>query len=63
MKLTDSVSVFTPLDTLVNLTAMDALQLTGSVFRKLFAGTTVMRLGLRRLKRNARAIKERDQKD
>ena len=62
MKLTDTLSVFTPLETLVTLTAMDALQLTGSVFRKLFAGTTGMRLGLRRLKRNARAVlgKERD---
>jgi epoxyqueuosine reductase len=67
-----SESVFTPLETLVNLTAMDALQLTGSAFRKLFAGTPGMRLGLRRLKRNAWAVlkkerdleeKERDQKD
>jgi epoxyqueuosine reductase len=65
-------SVFTPLEALVNLTANDALQLTGSGFRKLFGGTTGMRLGLRRLKRNARAVlkkekglgrKEKDQRD
>ncbi|HWR01721.1 MAG TPA: tRNA epoxyqueuosine(34) reductase QueG [Chlorobaculum sp.] len=49
-------TVFTPLDALVNLTAKVALELTGSGFRKLFAGTPGMRLGLKRLKRNARAV-------
>jgi epoxyqueuosine reductase len=65
VKLTDSCRSFTPLEALVNLKAMDALALTGSGFRKLFAGTPGMRLGLRRLKRNARAVveKERDAKD
>ncbi|NTW51965.1 MAG: tRNA epoxyqueuosine(34) reductase QueG [Chlorobiaceae bacterium] len=63
VKPADSTTLFAPLDALVNLTATDALSLTGSGFRKLFAGTTGMRLGLRRLKRNARAIKERDEKD
>ncbi|NTU58110.1 MAG: tRNA epoxyqueuosine(34) reductase QueG [Chlorobiaceae bacterium] len=49
-------SVFTPIEPLVNLTARNAMELTGSGFRKLFAGTPGMRLGLRRLKRNARAV-------
>lgn len=46
---------FEPKKEIVNLTASQALELTGSGFRKLFAGTPVIRLGLRRLKRNARA--------
>lgn len=40
---------------LVNLTPAKALELTNSQFRKLFAGTPALRLGHRRLKRNARA--------
>jgi epoxyqueuosine reductase len=47
---------------LVNLTPASALELTGSQFRKLFAGTPAMRLGLRRLKRNARAALENKHK-
>jgi epoxyqueuosine reductase len=46
---------FAPKEVLANLTAAEALELTGSGFRKLFAGTPALRLGLRRLKRNARA--------
>ncbi|NTU52698.1 MAG: tRNA epoxyqueuosine(34) reductase QueG [Chlorobiaceae bacterium] len=46
---------FTLKEDLVNLTAAGILALTGSSFRKLFAGTPAMRLGLKRLKRNARA--------
>ena len=42
-------------EALETLTARDILELTGSQFRKLFAGTPALRLGLRRLKRNARA--------
>ena len=53
---TTTETVFTPQEALVNLTAKDALELTGSGFRKLFAGTPGIRLGLRRLKRNARAV-------
>jgi len=41
---------------LASLTADKALELTNSQFRKLFAGTPVLRLGLRRLKRNAKAV-------
>jgi epoxyqueuosine reductase len=46
---------FLPKEELVNLTPQQALELTGSKFRKLFAGTPALRLGLRRLKRNAMA--------
>jgi len=46
---------FVPKEELVNLTPAKALELTNSQFRKLFAGTPALRLGLRRLKRNARA--------
>jgi len=46
---------FIPKEELVNLTPEKALELTNSQFRKIFAGTPAMRLGLRRLKRNARA--------
>lgn len=56
VKPTEACNAFTPQDALVNLTAKEALELTGSGFRKLFAGTPGMRLGLRRLKRNARAV-------
>jgi len=47
---------------LVNLTQEKALELTNSQFRKIFAGTPAMRLGLRRLKRNAQAALERTNK-
>jgi len=47
---------------LVNLTPEKALELTNSQFRKIFAGTPAMRLGLRRLKRNAQAALERTNK-
>jgi epoxyqueuosine reductase len=60
VKLTNPESMFTPLEALVNLTATDALQLTGSTFRKLFGGTPGMRLGLRRLKRNASAVMRKE---
>lgn len=46
---------FVPKEDLVNLTATEILELTGSQFRKLFANTPALRLGLKRLKRNARA--------
>ena len=46
---------FTPKEELANLTAAEILELTGSQFRKLFANTPALRLGLRRLKRNANA--------
>ncbi|MGC8773778.1 MAG: tRNA epoxyqueuosine(34) reductase QueG [Chlorobaculum sp.] len=46
---------FAPKEELVNLTPQQAIELTNSQFRKLFAGTPALRLGLRRLKRNARA--------
>ncbi|HHE31048.1 MAG TPA: tRNA epoxyqueuosine(34) reductase QueG [Chlorobaculum parvum] len=55
---TDSAAAFPgfdPKEELVNLTPEKALELTNSQFRKLFAGTPALRLGLRRLKRNARA--------
>lgn len=43
---------------LLKLTPDDILNLTGSGFRKLFYGTPIYRLGLKRLKRNARAVKQ-----
>lgn len=46
---------FEPKKELASLTADQVLELTGSGFRRLFAGTPIMRLGLRRLKRNAKA--------
>jgi epoxyqueuosine reductase len=49
-------SGFQPKEELVNLTPQQALELTNSQFRKLFAGTPVLRLGIKRLKRNARAV-------
>ena len=52
---------FEPRAELVNLTASEILELTGSQFRKLFAGTSALRLGLRRLKRNAMAALKREQ--
>jgi epoxyqueuosine reductase len=48
--------VFRPIKAIENLTAESALELTSSGFRKLFAGTPVVRIGLGRLKRNARAV-------
>lgn len=53
---------FTPSAEIIELTAEKILDLTGSSFRKLFAGTPVMRLGLKRLKRNARAVLEKQGK-
>lgn len=47
---------FVPVPGILDLTAEAIIGLTGSGFRKLFAGTPVMRLGLKRLKRNARAV-------
>lgn len=49
--------VFAPIKEIVDLEADKILGLTGSTFRTLFAGTTVIRLGLKRLKRNAQAAK------
>ena len=51
-----------PIEELVKLTAAEVLELTGSQFRKLFAGTPALRLGLRRLKRNAMAALKREQR-
>jgi epoxyqueuosine reductase len=51
---------FEPIEELEKLTAAEILELTGSQFRKLFAGTPALRLGLRRLKRNARAVLEKE---
>jgi len=53
---------FEPIEELEKLTAAEILELTGSQFRKLFAGTPALRLGLRRLKRNARAVLEKEQR-
>jgi len=50
--------IFTIRKELLELTPDDILSLTGSGFRRLFSGTPVYRIGLRRLKRNARAVKE-----
>jgi epoxyqueuosine reductase len=50
---------FVPSEALRNLTASSVPELTGSSFRKLFAGTPVTRLGLKRLKRNALAVLEK----
>jgi len=58
----DPHPAFAPSEALRNLTASSVLELTGSTFRKLFAGTPVTRLGLRRLKRNAMAVQERKDK-
>ena len=41
---------------LVNITTETILKLTKSGFRELFYGTPIFRIGLRRLKRNARAV-------
>jgi epoxyqueuosine reductase len=43
---------------LMELTTEKILNLTGSGFRDIFYGTPVFRIGLRRLKRNARAIED-----
>jgi len=50
--------LFTLKKELHGLTAEDIMNLTGSGFRRLFSGTPVYRIGLRRLKRNARAVME-----
>ncbi|ABL64713.1 tRNA epoxyqueuosine(34) reductase QueG [Chlorobium phaeobacteroides] len=50
--------VFHPKEQLENLTCEEILNLSGSGFKKLFFGTPVYRIGLRRLKRNARAVQE-----
>lgn len=54
---------FTTSADIAKLTAENVLELTGSTFRKLFTATPVMRLGLRRLKRNARAVMGNTGKD
>ncbi|NTV03259.1 MAG: tRNA epoxyqueuosine(34) reductase QueG [Chlorobiaceae bacterium] len=54
---TEPHPAFVPSPSMEEFTAEKVLALTGSTFRKIFAGTTVMRLGLKRLKRNARAVK------
>uniref|UniRef100_Q3ATZ4 Iron-sulfur cluster-binding protein n=1 Tax=Chlorobium chlorochromatii (strain CaD3) TaxID=340177 RepID=Q3ATZ4_CHLCH len=51
-------SAFTVREELLNVAVDDLLGLTKSSFRKLFYGTPVFRIGLRRLKRNARAVEE-----
>ncbi|NTW70020.1 MAG: tRNA epoxyqueuosine(34) reductase QueG [Chlorobiaceae bacterium] len=43
---------------LAEITTEQILNLTGSGFRKLFYGTPLFRIGLRRLKRNAKAVAE-----
>ncbi len=45
-------------DELVNISTESILNLTKSGFRELFYGTPIFRIGLRRLKRNARAVAE-----
>lgn len=50
--------LFTLKKELLGITPEDILNLTGSGFRKLFSGTPIFRIGLKRLKRNARAVKE-----
>jgi epoxyqueuosine reductase len=45
-------------ENLLNITTEEILNLTKSGFRALFFGTPVFRIGLRRLKRNARAVAE-----
>jgi len=47
-----------PLDRLRNIAPETVLSLTGSGFKKLFADTPILRTGLKRLKRNARAVVE-----
>ena len=51
---------FAMIEGITALSAENVLTLSGSTFRKLFTGTTVMRLGLKRLKRNARAVVEKE---
>lgn len=53
---------FAPKEELVNLTPEKVIELTNSQFHTLFAGTPALRLGLRRLKRNARAALENKHK-
>ncbi|MEI6756329.1 MAG: tRNA epoxyqueuosine(34) reductase QueG [Chlorobium sp.] len=49
---------FALLERLMNISTEQILNLTRSGFRDLFYGTPVFRIGLRRLKRNARAVAE-----
>ncbi|MBM3421917.1 MAG: tRNA epoxyqueuosine(34) reductase QueG [Chlorobi bacterium] len=50
--------LFTLKQELLGLTPEQILNLTGSGFRRLFSGTPIYRIGLRRLKRNAKAVME-----
>ncbi|ASQ89983.1 tRNA epoxyqueuosine(34) reductase QueG [Prosthecochloris sp. GSB1] len=50
------------LDRLRHITPETVLSLTGSGFKTLFAGTPILRTGLKRLKRNARAVMENREK-
>ncbi len=49
---------FTLRNDLLNISTETILNLTKSSFRNLFYGTSVFRIGLKRLKRNARAVQE-----
>jgi epoxyqueuosine reductase len=49
---------FAPRPKLLEITTEQILNLTGSGFRELFYGTPLFRIGLRRLKRNARAVEK-----
>ncbi len=53
---------FTPHQNLLNLTPETILSLTKSTFRTLFQGTPIYRTGLKRLKRNARAVTKNQNK-
>jgi epoxyqueuosine reductase len=57
---TPAYTSFEPIEKLVKITPAEILELTGSQFRKLFAGTPALRLGLKRLKRNARAAQNKE---
>lgn len=48
--------LFQPRKDLLTITPEQVLQLTRSQFKKLFAGTPIYRTGLKRLRRNARAV-------
>lgn len=50
-----------PNDTLGSITEDDVLELTSSAFKRVFAETPVLRTGLRRLKRNAEAVRRNRQ--
>ena len=51
-------SSFTLRNDLLNISAETILNLTKSSFRNFFYGTPIFRIGLKRMKRNARAVKE-----